>query len=93
MRLKSKTVVMSGIAAGVAGAATYYLRDQSNRIKLKDSITYFSTKLKDQTMKMRNTGDIPIEKGGNPHPEEIEDNKMVSEGAQYSVDYYNKQKQ
>lgn len=36
---------------------------------------------------------LPIEKAGNPDPEDIEDNKMVSEGAMYSVDYYNKKVQ
>jgi len=31
-------------------------------------------------------------KAGNPDPKDIGDNNMVSEGAMYSVNYYNKQK-
>ena len=34
-----------------------------------------------------------IEKGGNPHPHDIEDNNMVNEGAMYAVDYYNEKMQ
>ncbi len=85
---------MSGIAASVAGVATYFLRDETNRSKVKQSFSDISTKLKDTTAKMKNPDDdLPVDKGGQPHPDDIEDNKMVSEGAQYSVDYYNKEKQ
>ncbi|MGG0736774.1 hypothetical protein [Niallia taxi] len=34
----------------------------------------------------------PIMKAGNPDPQDIGDNNMVSEGAMYSVNYYNKQR-
>ncbi|WLD94884.1 hypothetical protein [Alkalihalobacillus sp. AL-G] len=93
MKLKSKKVVMSSIAASVTGVATYYLRDESNRIKLKDSVSDLSKKIKDTTAMMKRKEELPVEKGGQPNPQDIEDNKMVSEGAQYSVEYYNKEKQ
>ena len=32
---------------------------------------------------------VPTEKLGHPDPHNIEDNKMVDEGAMYSVNYYN----
>jgi hypothetical protein len=32
---------------------------------------------------------LPIEKAGNPHPKDLPDNDMVSEGAQYAVQFYN----
>ncbi|MDA1478051.1 hypothetical protein [Bacillus changyiensis] len=35
---------------------------------------------------------LPIHKAGNPSPEDIEDNKMVSEGSTYPVQYYDQQK-
>ncbi|WP_445489908.1 hypothetical protein [Niallia sp. 03133] len=34
-----------------------------------------------------------LKKAGNPDPADIGDNNMVSEGAMYSVSYYNKKKE
>ncbi len=90
MKFKPKTAIMSGVAASVAGAATFYLKDRSNRIKVKETLTDFSTKVKDRATKFRNSN-VPIEKAGDP--KDMEDSKMVSEGAQTSVDYYNKTQQ
>ncbi|CAG9621673.1 hypothetical protein [Sutcliffiella rhizosphaerae] len=60
----------------------------------REKITFFSKKLKNKLvpLKYRKTN-LPIEKAGNPDPEDIQDNNMVSEGAQYSVEYYNKKMQ
>ncbi|WP_223699873.1 hypothetical protein [Sutcliffiella deserti] len=79
--LKSAVIVGAGITS------VSLLASKSNRKKLMN----FTTKMKNKVvpLKYRNT-DLPIEKGGNPHPEDLEDNKMVSEGAQYSVEYYDK---
>ncbi|MDA7028557.1 hypothetical protein PJ311_18630 [Bacillus sp. CLL-7-23] len=43
-----------------------------------------------QSMKAKKS--LPIHKAGNPSPEDIEDNKMVSEGSTYPVQYYDQQK-
>jgi len=34
-----------------------------------------------------------MQKAGHPDPHDIEDARMVGEGAQYSVDYYNREEQ
>ncbi|KKB42495.1 hypothetical protein [Bacillus thermotolerans] len=37
--------------------------------------------------------EFPVLKGGHPHPEDVADNKMVSEGSQFAVKYYNEEEQ
>ncbi|MGP4082223.1 hypothetical protein ACTWQL_20245 [Pseudalkalibacillus sp. R45] len=90
MKFTPKKAIVSGVAASVAGAATYYLRDRSNRIKVKETLTDFTTKIKDRAGKFNNSN-VPVEKAG--EPSDVEDSKMVAEGAQTSVDYYNKTQQ
>lgn len=87
MKITPKKAVASGVAASVAGVATYYLKDRSNRIKVKETVTDIATKLKDRTNNFRNSN-VPIDKAG--EPQDLEDSKMVDEGAQTSVQYYNK---
>lgn len=36
---------------------------------------------------------FPVEKSGHPDPEDVPDNKMVDEGSQYGVQYYNDKKE
>ncbi|XBO86429.1 hypothetical protein AAGG52_01535 [Bacillus licheniformis] len=67
------------------------LKDETNRQKLKsylqsvkEKIPYFSEK--------HNVDSFPVEKAGNPSPQDIEDNKMVSEGSMYPVQYYDEKK-
>lgn len=90
MKLTSKKAVVSGVAASVAGVATYYLKDRSNRIKMKETFNDLTTKIKDRTNEFRNSN-VPLDKAG--EPQDLEDSKMVDEGAQTSVDYYNKTQQ
>lgn len=46
------------------------------------------------TQKFNSKQDEPLMvKTGNPDPQDIGDNNMVSEGAMYSVNYYNKQRE
>ncbi|WP_307893164.1 hypothetical protein [Bacillus swezeyi] len=87
--MKQKNVI-SGLTV-VAGVAAYMLKDQSNRQKLKaymqnakEKIPYFFEK--------QNKDSFPVEKAGNPSPQDIEDNKMVSEESMYPVHYYDKEK-
>lgn len=84
---KSKWLTVSTISAAVAGSAAYFFKDN----------TRFKQYLSDQKRKYLSTkendsGDLPIEKAGHPHPENIPDNEMVSEGAQFGVQYYEKKK-
>lgn len=61
------------------------------------SMFLFSKKGKELMQQMKNMfpakdNNELLSKAGNPHPEDIGDNNMVSEGAMYSVNYYNKKK-
>ncbi|WP_421378566.1 hypothetical protein ACOJQI_13270 [Bacillus salacetis] len=78
MSLKSKLLV------GAAAGAGYYMSKKDNRMKVQNMIE--SVKQKWQN---RENEDSHIHRTGNPHPHDVEDNTMVSEGAQTSVHYYN----
>lgn len=70
-----------------AGAAAWWLSKDENRTKFDGWMTQAKQKLSGET----SPGDaFPVHKGGNPHPEDVDDNKMVSEGSQFAVNYYNK---
>ncbi|AZB44179.1 hypothetical protein CEF21_18805 [Bacillus sp. FJAT-42376] len=92
---KRNGFIISGVALSTAGvAATVYLKDKSRREKLTDNVKQAQGKVVSMFSKEKNKEDhFPVEKGGNPDPQDIEDNKMVSEGAQYSVQYYNDTKE
>ncbi|MGM7700870.1 hypothetical protein ACSVDE_04035 [Pseudalkalibacillus sp. Hm43] len=90
MKLTSKKAVVSGVAASLAGVATYYLKDRSNRIKMKETFNDLTSKIKERTNGYSDSN-VPLDKAG--EPQDLEDSKMVDEGAQTSVDYYNKTQQ
>lgn len=75
------------ILAGVGIGSALFLAYKPNRERVKD----WGSQLKD-ILPSSNPSDnvFQLENVGHPHPEDIQDNKMVSEGAMYSVDYYNK---
>lgn len=90
MKNTAKKAVVSGVAASLAGVATYYLKDRSNRIKMKEMFADLSTRLKDRNNQYDNSN-VPLDKAGKPY--DLEDSKMLDEGAQTSVNYYNKTQQ
>ncbi|KZZ83330.1 MULTISPECIES: hypothetical protein [Bacillaceae] len=93
---KRNGLIISGVALSTAGvAATVYLKDRSRREKVTDGVKQAQDKVVSMFSKSKNKEEdnFPIDKGGNPDPQDVEDNKMVSEGAQYSVQYYNDNKQ
>lgn len=49
--------------------------------------------LKNKLVPLKKKKRLPIEKGGYPDPLDVEDNKMVSEGSMYSVNYFNETQQ
>ncbi|HET7580027.1 MAG TPA: hypothetical protein VFK33_12170 [Bacillales bacterium] len=69
---------MAGVAA--AGLGTYLMKEKPLRIKLTNR-----SENHDENV-------FPIEKAGHPEPDQIQDNKMVSEGAQFGVQYYDQMK-
>ncbi|MTH54748.1 hypothetical protein GKZ89_15195 [Bacillus mangrovi] len=91
---KRTGLMISGAALSVAGAATVYFKDKARRDKLTDGVKQAQGKVVSIfSGKDKEDKNFPVEKAGNPDPQDEEDNKMVSEGAQYSVNYYNNTKQ
>lgn len=75
------------VAVGVGASAALWLRNKPNRIKAENFFRDMKRKVKPTVFEKAEA--LPIDKGGNPHPQDIEDNKMVDEGAMYSVKFYN----
>nr|WP_071458533.1 hypothetical protein [Bacillus mediterraneensis] len=86
MQAKSmKPYVLLGVGAAAVWMA---MKPKENVEKLKKVAT--NAKDKVMTMKSRGKEDVlPVQKAGNPDPHDVEDNKMVSEGSMYGVNYYN----
>ncbi|WP_338470873.1 hypothetical protein R4Z10_19180 [Niallia sp. XMNu-256] len=82
-----RTVGLSSLVSVGLGAAAIWLSKKPNRIQAKSYLRQMKRKLSPPSYS-QSTQRV-IEKGGNPHPRDLEDNEMVSEGAMYSVDYYN----
>ncbi|WLR54331.1 hypothetical protein LC048_18070 [Mesobacillus subterraneus] len=80
MQTKTKNAVMLSVGA----AALWMAMKPENKAKL----TEMATQVKEKVMASK-TDVIPVQKAGNPDPMDVEDNKMVSEGAMYGVNYYN----
>ncbi|OLN21570.1 hypothetical protein BTO30_13870 [Domibacillus antri] len=74
-----------------AGVAAWWLSKDENRTKFEGWMTQAKKKLNGETSPSNDT--FPVHKAGNPYPDDIGDNKMVDEGAQFAVDYYNKKEQ
>ncbi|NGP44545.1 hypothetical protein G4V62_06080 [Bacillaceae bacterium SIJ1] len=91
--MNRKRVIWSTVAVGAAGAAAasvVLLKDRNNRERLMETYNEWSQKMKDTLSSQEN---LPIDKAGFPDPQDIDDNKMVSEGAQFGVQYFNAQEQ
>jgi hypothetical protein len=75
------------LAVGAGASAVLWLSNKPNRVKAEVLLRDWKRKIKPNAF--QKSEQLPIEKGGNPHPHDIEDNKMVDEGAMYSVQFYN----
>lgn len=86
--------LISGLAISTvsAGITTYLLKDKSNLDKVKGFVRSVKKAIpcKSSTKKLTS---FPIQKAGHPDPMDTEDNKMVSEGSMFPVQYYNEKKQ
>lgn len=78
-------------AAGVGATAAVWLSNKPNRIKAESALRDWTRKIKPTVY--AKSEHLPIEKGGHPDPQDIADNTMVDEGAQYSVQFYNEKVQ
>lgn len=75
------------------GAAGAYLATRENREKAMDMVQKVKYRAMDLWGSKNQVDSELLKKAGHPDPHDLEDSKMVGEGAQYSVEYYNKEEQ
>lgn len=91
--MKKQKVILSGIALSTIGVTSYVLKDKTRRHKVEDSMKKAKHKIMTFLSKEVKLDNFPVKKAGHPDPHDTDDNKMVSEGAMYSVQYYDEKKQ
>ncbi|MFZ3579615.1 hypothetical protein [Virgibacillus sp. DJP39] len=88
-----KRYLLSGVGAVGAGVAGFVLKDKGKRDKFKDTVKSTTSKIKN--MNKESTLDdagIP-DQVENKDEAQYENAKMVSEGSQFGVNYYNEVKE
>ncbi|KGX93310.1 hypothetical protein N781_12965 [Pontibacillus halophilus JSM 076056 = DSM 19796] len=80
-----KRWIYSTVGAVSAGALAYALTDDNRRTKLKDGAKAVTQKVKSS----RSNNHFPVEESGLPEQQDLENSKMVDEGSQFGVQYYN----
>lgn len=88
MARRKNTVLLASMAAG----AYAYFSKKENRDKAQVAFNNMKTKV-ESFIETQKTQRHPETKTGHPDPYDTQDNKMVSEGAQTSVHYYNQEVQ
>lgn len=85
---KRNTILLATLATG----AYAYFSKKENRDKAQVAFNNMKTKMDSfvESQKMNRASDTNI---GHPDPYDLQDNKMVSEGAQTSIHYYNQEVQ
>lgn len=78
----------STFLAVAAAAVSYYLGDEENRVKAKKYYNRAKARILNET-EDEAYEEYMTEKVGHSDPQDVEDNKMVDEGAQFAVNYYN----
>lgn len=91
-----KRYIVSAVGGAIgASAASYLLMNKENRAKLKDNLRSLSNGIKDDN---EEAFDTTFEDAGRPDQTnnkdlaQFENAKMVSEGSQFGVNYYNEVK-
>jgi hypothetical protein len=87
----SQKYLLSGLVVSTVGVTTYLLKDKPKRDKTKETVQKWMTKIKSPFLEKEQ--ELPIDKAGKPDPEDVDDTKMVSEGAMTGVQYYNEKQQ
>ncbi|WP_188454522.1 hypothetical protein [Virgibacillus oceani] len=88
-----KRYVFSAIGAVGAGVAGYVLKDKDNRNKLKEKVKFATQKMKEFNHNSTTLEDAGIpDQTDNKDLAQFENAKMVSEGSQFGVNYYNEVK-
>lgn len=84
--MQKNSILWTVLTVLIVGAAVYFLKDGETRAQVKDVSKRTAAKVGGKT---KEEEDKELnETVGNPDPQDFEDNKMVSEGAQYSVLHY-----
>lgn len=89
-----KRYFVSGVGAIGAGVAGFVLKDKDKRDKVMTTVKNTTSKLKN-----KNEKNTTLEEAGIPDESEkkdiaqLENSKMVSEGSQFGVSYYNEVKE
>lgn len=87
-----KRWIYSGVGAVGAGAISYLLKDETRRENLKNKAKSVTNTVR-ENLKKDDNSDLPVEKAGVPEYDHTENSKMVDEGSQFGVQYYNKIKE
>ncbi|SDJ04248.1 hypothetical protein [Salimicrobium halophilum] len=72
-------LALAGAVTG--GAVAYLMYDEERRTQLTDKVKQLNTK--------EDLDDMPIREAGEPEVDNLQNSKMVSEGSQFGVQYYN----
>lgn len=87
MNMQTNTLKSYLLIGAGAAAVWMALNPKQNVNKVKNMTASIKDKI--TPTKFKETDVVPVMKAGNPDPLDLEDNKMVSEGSMYGVDYYN----
>ncbi|UOR12964.1 hypothetical protein [Halobacillus amylolyticus] len=80
-----KRWIFTAVGAAAGGTLAYFMKDEDNRKRVTDKAKSFQANLTQDSEQ----GDMPIEEAGQPEASNPENSKMVSEGSQFGVQYYN----
>ncbi|UFU00896.1 hypothetical protein KO561_08170 [Radiobacillus kanasensis] len=84
-----KRWLVSTVASAFSLGASYFLRKKENRTMVMDKLKQAKHTLVNENTKNQTS----IDKAGMPELDQQENAKMVSEGSQFGVHYYNEVKQ
>ncbi|MCL6572379.1 MAG: hypothetical protein K6T88_11950 [Bacillus sp. (in: Bacteria)] len=79
--------IKSLLVVGMGATAATWLSSKPNRLKVENVLRDWKRNVFPSSIAKSDA--FPVEKGGNPHPSDEDDNNMVSEGAMYSVKFFN----
>ncbi len=89
-----KRYIASAAGAVGAGIMGVFLKKEENRNKLKEKANYIKNKVKSTNKSNSTFEDAGIpDQTENRDPAQMENAKMVSEGSQFGVEYYNEVKE
>ncbi|GAA4066936.1 hypothetical protein [Amphibacillus indicireducens] len=73
------------LVAAVTSFVSVFLLNQNRQNKVLEELTDLK-----RSMQLRNNTHFPIQEAGLPYTDNLDNAKMVSEGSQYGVEYYNR---